>query len=1041
LLSQIKRMFKFDPVLWPKPTGSWSYGIAVLSVAAAMVVLRWPPLHLQQAPASMFLCAILLSAWFGGARPGLLATALSTLAYYYFLPPTDSLGPKLTEIPRLVVFMATAVFVWSLSAAQRNATESLRRARDDLRMRFKEIQRANEILQEESRERIQIGNRLRRSEAYLAAAQRLTHTGSFGWSVQSGEIRWSDETFRIFECDPKTKPTLEVIWQRTHPDDVAFVRESIDGASRNQHDFDIEHRLVMQDGSVKHVHVVAHAETNESGELEFVGAVRDTTESKRVEKELRRSEDFLLEAQKLSHTGSWRHDIASDAISVSPEIYRIHDIRPDDDPSNTEFFFTKFHPEDRKHVVDLFERAEIERTEFEVDYRIVLPDGTIKHLHTTGHPILNESGALVEFVGSAMDVTAAKKAEETLRRSESYLAEAQRLSHTGSWASIPAMGEIKYLSEECYRVLGFDPQAGQPRYKEFFERIHPDDQAKTKEAIETAALENREFEFDYRIVHPNGDIRDIHTIGHPVFSPSGDFIEFVGTVMDITDRKRAEDQTRLIIDTVPAQLWTESPDGVVDFVNRRWVDYTGMTLEQAVGSGWNRMVHPDDIERVLNTWRTLIAEGKPREIESRLRRSDGEYRWFLSRCYPLIDRSGHILGWYGTDTDIHDRKEMEERLRQSEAHLQEAQTLGRIGSWAFNIAKGTVSGSPELFRIFGRDPGEEQLTKEMLNDVRYMPVFRTSVHPEDLPFVEEFTSKARNEPNLGRELEYRIVLPDGSVKHVHSVAHPVLDDAGHVIEYIGTIMDVTERKRAEEAVRQSHAELAHVSRVTTMGELTASLAHEVNQPIAAAVTSANSCYRWLTAEVPNLDKARAAAMRIVNDGTRAAEIITRIRLLFQKGTPQWQMVDFNAVIEEMIILLRGEAMQSSIAVRTELAPDLPQVMGDRVQLQQVMMNLMMNSIDAMKIADGTRELAVKSQRAENDQLLVSVSDTGIGLPTENADHIFDAFFTTKPHGTGMGLRICRSIVESHGGRLRAGNNPARGANFCLTLPAKLEARE
>jgi PAS domain S-box-containing protein len=1034
-------MFKLNPLLWPKLTGFWSYGIAVLSVAAAMVVLRWPPIHLQQAPASVFLCAILLSAWFGGAGPGLLATALSTLAYYYFLPPTDSLGPKLTEIPRLVVFTATAVFVWSLSAAQRNATESLRRARDDLRMRVKEIQQANEILQAESRERMLIGNRLRRSEAYLAEAQRLTHTGSFGWSVQSGEIRWSDETFRIFKCDPKTKPTLEVISQRTHPDDVAFVKESIERASQDQQDFDIEHRLLMQDGSVKHVHVVAHAETDESGELEFVGAVRDTTESKRVEKELRRSEEFLLEAQKLSHTGSWRHNLASGAISVSPEIYRIHDIQRDDDPSNTEFFFTRFHPEDRKRVVNVFERAELERTEFEVDYRIVLPDGMIKHLHTTGRPILNESGDLVEFVGSAMDVTTAKQAEETLRRSEGYLAEAQRLSHTGSWASLPATGEIKYLSEECYRVMGFDPHRGQPRYKEFFERIHPDDQAKVSEAVETAGRENTEFELDYRIVHPGGEVRDLHVVGHPAFNPSGDLVEYVGTVMDITDRKRAEDQARLIIDTVPAQLWTESPDGVVDFVNRRWVDYTGMTLEQAVGSGWNRMVHPDDIERVLSKWRTLIAEGKPREIESRLRRSDGEYRWFLSRCYPLIDRSGHILGWYGTDTDIHDRKEMEERLRQSEAHLQEAQTLGRIGSWVFNIAAGTVSGSPELFRIFGRDPGDEQLKKEMLSDVRSMPIFRTSVHPEDVPFVEEFTNKARSEPNFGRELEYRIVLPDGSVKYVHSVAHPVLDDSGNVIEYIGTIMDVTERKRAEEAVRQAHAELAHVSRVTTMGELTASLAHEVNQPIAAAVTSANSCYRWLAGEVPNLDKARAAAMRIVNDGTRAAEIITRIRLLFQKGTPQWQLVDVNAIIEEMIILLRGEAAQHSISVRTELAPDLPQVMGDRVQLQQVMMNLMMNSIDAMKIADGTRELAVKSQRAKNEQLLVSVSDTGIGLPSEHADHIFDAFFTTKPHGTGMGLRICRSVIESHGGRLWAGNNPVRGANFCLTLPTKLEARE
>ena len=256
-----------------------------------------------------------------------------------------------------------------------------------------------------------------------------------------------------------------------------------------------------------------------------------------------------------------------------------------------------------------------------------------------------------------------------------------------------------------------------------------------------------------------------------------------------------------------------------------------MTLEQAVGWGWTGIVHPDDIERVLSKWRTLISEGKPREIESRLRRSDGAYRWFLSRCCPLVDRSGHILGWYGSDTDIHDRKEAEEKLRQSEAHLQEAQTLGRMGSWVFNAAAGTVSASPELFRIFGRDPGEEQLTKEMLSDIRSHAIFRTSVHPEDRPFVEEFANKARNE-NKARELEYRIVLPDGSVKYVSSVAHPVFDNSGNVIEYIGTIMDVTERKRAEEALRQTQADLARVNRVTTMGELTASLAHEVNQPIA-----------------------------------------------------------------------------------------------------------------------------------------------------------------------------------------------------------------
>jgi C4-dicarboxylate-specific signal transduction histidine kinase len=250
-----------------------------------------------------------------------------------------------------------------------------------------------------------------------------------------------------------------------------------------------------------------------------------------------------------------------------------------------------------------------------------------------------------------------------------------------------------------------------------------------------------------------------------------------------------------------------------------------------------------------------------------------------------------------------------------------------------------------------------------------------------------------------------------------------------------------ERKHAEEARREAQAELARVSRVTTMGELTASLAHEVNQPIAAAVTNANTCVRWLTRDHPDVEEARAAAMRIVKDGTRAAEIIKRIRLLFKKSTPQPELVDVNEAIREMIVLLRSEATRYNITVRMQLAADLPRIMGDRVQLQQVLMNLIVNSIDAMKEVDGARELAVKSQRTEKEEVLVSVSDTGVGLPAQQADQIFNAFFTTKPHGTGMGLRISRSIVESHGGRLWAADNSPRGASFHLALPTKIEAKE
>jgi C4-dicarboxylate-specific signal transduction histidine kinase len=285
------------------------------------------------------------------------------------------------------------------------------------------------------------------------------------------------------------------------------------------------------------------------------------------------------------------------------------------------------------------------------------------------------------------------------------------------------------------------------------------------------------------------------------------------------------------------------------------------------------------------------------------------------------------------------------------------------------------------------------------------------------------------------ESEIRIRMANGNYRWLLTRNVPLRDELGTIIKWYGTGIEIEDRKRAEEQLRQAQLDLGHVNRVTTMGELTASLAHEVKQPIAAAVTDANTCMRWLAREHPDMEEAREAALRVVKGATRAAEIISRIRLLFNKGTPERELVDVNDVIGEMVFLLRSEAIRYNISVRTDLAADLPQLMGDRVQLPQVLMNLMVNSIDAMKDVDGRRELAIQSQRTENDQLLVSVSDTGVGLPPQQADQIFNAFFTTKSHGTGMGLRISRSIVESHGGRLWASANVPRGAAFYFTLAA------
>ena len=636
---------------WTNPPSSVKCTVTFGSVASA-VILAWLLWHFwhSEAFASVFFCAIIFSAWFGGFRQALLGVAVSALAFdYFFLTPPHSFYLDSSQLPRLFIFAVSALIMGFVTASQRSTTESLKRTRDDLRTNVQALEKTNEELRTENAERKLTQAELRRSQAYLAEAQRLSRTGSFGWKVATGEIIWSEESFRIFQCDRTTTPTVELILQRTHPEDAIFVKETIERAVQDGKDFDFEHRLLTPDGCVKHLHVAAHALRNESGKVEFIGAV--------------------------------------------------------------------------------------------------------------------------------MDVTAAKQTEEALRRSEGYLAQAQRLSQSGTWA-FNATTPL-YWSEETFRIWGFDPQRGLPDRGMILQRIHPGDRG-SLEDIQRAMRERRDY-----------------------------------------------------------------------------------------------------------------------------------------------------------------------------------------------------------------------------------------------------------------DVELRIVLPDGAVRHIHALGHPIFSSSGELVEVVGTIMDVTERKRAEEALRQAQADLAHVNRVTTMGELTASLAHEIKQPIAAAVTNAKTCLRWLRRDCPNPEEAGEAASRVVKDVTRASDIISGISLLFKKGASQRELVDVNELIQEMIVLLRSEANRYSISIRTDLAEALPMIMADRVRLQQVFMNLMLNGIDAMKGTFPRGELTIKSE-AGDGQLPISVSDTGVGLPPEQAEQIFQAFFTTKDDGTGMGLPISRSIVESYGGRLWAAGNSAQGTTFQFTLPTKVE---
>jgi PAS domain S-box-containing protein len=488
--------------------------------------------------------------------------------------------------------------------------------------------------------------------------------------------------------------------------------------------------------------------------------------------------------------------------------------------------------------------------------------------------------------------------------------------------------------------------------------------------------------------------------------------------------QNSEDRLRLVIDTIPAHVWSARPDGSVDFINQRWLESTGLAIENGLGWAWGSVVHPDDLARFVDEWHAALKAGEPIESEARLRRADGGYRWWLIRNVPLRDKPGNIVKWYGTAVDIEDRHRAEDALRRSEVYLAEAQRLSNTGSFSWRVSSGEILWSEETFRIFQYDRTTTPTVELILQ----------RIHPEDVAQVEQMIERASTNGE-DFEHEYRLVMPDNSVKYVHVVAHTLRDKSGR-IESIGAVMDVTERKRAEEALREAQANLARVSRVTTMGELTASLAHEIKQPITAAVTDAKTCLRWLGRDQPDVAEAREAGARIIKDVTRASDIISRISSLFKKGPPQRESLEANEVIQEMIALLRSEASRYSISIRGELANDLPNIIADRVQLQQVLMNLMLNGIEAMKDMGNGGELTIKSQQHDNCQLLISVGDTGVGVQPEQAEQIFNAFFTTKPQGTGMGLRISRSIIESHGGRLWAADNYPRGANFCFTLPTE-----
>jgi PAS domain S-box-containing protein len=638
-----------------------------------------------------------------------------------------------------------------------------------------------------------------------------------------------------------------------------------------------------------------------------------------------------------------------------------------------------------------------------------------------------------------------------LQESKARLEEAQRVAHVGHW-EWDLETDVVVWSDETYRIFGLSPQERPMDLATVRAMVHPEDRESLYRGVDEDLLAGVRPDAEFRIVRPNGEVRTVYSVtpqrwssmpGDAKRDASGRPYKLFGTVQDITERKRADEalkQSQFYLSEgqrlAHMGSWASNDLGI------RWSDDLGIYWSEEVYKihgldpqngvpnlkQYLATIHPDDRASMAETIRVMHEQRCGCDVTKRIVRPDGEVRYVRCVGVPVFE-GGVFKAFHGTTMDVTEHELLTQELRRERAYLTEAQSLTHTGSWACNLLTREIfHSSDENARLYGFDPSQGAIPFDR---------FYNAILAEDEVALSAKLENAIRE-GADYDVDFRIRRTDGAIRFMRGIGHH--NPSQEIGEYVGITMDITERKRAEEErekLRQLEADLAHINRVNMMGELAAALAHEIRQPIAASITSANACLRWLARDPPDLERARAAAARIEQDGNRAADVINRLRSFYKKGTPPDRgIVDLKEIVREMTALLRKEAIQHSIKIHSALDEDIPNVLADRVQLQQVFMNLMLNAIEAMKDTGG--KLTISSRLTPEGHVIVSIADTGVGLPAENAERIFDAFHTTKPQGTGMGLAITRSIVEGHGGRIWATANQESGATFHFILPAKEE---
>ena len=687
------------------------------------------------------------------------------------------------------------------------------------------------------------------------------------------------------------------------------------------------------------------------------------------------------------------------------------------------------HSEDNPRAVEVFARSIASGDPFEIELRARRFDGVYRWFQSRGLPLRDTNGDIVRWYNLLIDIDERKRAEEALRESERKFRLLVETIPAFVWRGT-SEGELDYLNERAVEYL--DRTAQSLTGGGWIELVHPDHRDATVRRWLHSATTGSSYDDIYKIRRADGQYRWIQSIGEPFYDAEGQIAHWYGVIIDIDDRKRAEQELRLsearkaaILDSAIDCIVTIDHEGCITEFNPAAERTFGYRRDEVVGQQLADIIIPPALrERHRQGFARYLATGEARVLGRRIEmtavRADGsEFPTELAITRITSDGPPSFTGYL---RDITERKQSEEELRRSAAFLAEAQQLSRVGSFSWQVATDEIMWSEQLYRIFEIDRGVP-VTFEVIG-------YR--VHPEDLSTFKEEIERSRQDGSEV-QLEIRLQMPDRTIKYVHVVAH--CRSHGNQLEYIGAVQDVTQRRLSEEALAKVRSELAHVARATSLGVLTASIAHEVNQPLAGIITNAGTCLRMLGADPPDVDGARETARRTIRDGNRASDVMTRLRALFSKREFSLESVDLNEAMQEVLALSLSDLQRHRVILQSELAEDLPTVTGDRIQLQQVILNLVRNASEAMvEVHERPRLLLIKTEREDVNRVRLTVRDSGIGFPPESLDSLFDAFHTTKSGGMGIGLFVSRSIVERHEGRLWAEPNDGPGATFSFSLP-------